>query len=83
MIDFTDLQSTTSEILLGIVIGGAHAPIPAAITVVVTLDELAPSVHDPGVAEAATPFPTAAGTPSMPSASEPPLTPPPPQPATC
>ena len=71
MIDPTDLQSTTGGILPGIVIGGAHAPMPTAVAAVVSLDELAPPVHDPSVTEARFRSPTAAGTPSTPSASEP------------
>ena len=57
MTDPIELQSTTAEILTGMAIGGADAPIPPAIAVVVSLDELARPVHDPRVTEARHPFP--------------------------
>lgn len=51
------LQDTTAQIVPGLHIGGADAALPAGTSVVVTLDELAARIEQPGVSEARHPFP--------------------------
>lgn len=57
MTDHRELLSTSVQIVPGLWIGGAYAPLPASTSVVVTLDDLATPIEQPGVSEARHPFP--------------------------
>lgn len=52
-----DPMATAARIGDRLWIGGAHAPLPQAVTVVVTLDDAAPPIITSGVTETRAPFP--------------------------